>query len=111
MFLFVSPPNATFGLSRLGLSRYFGIALPCLVGFFILLARSADAQVQWNLIWNDESSGATNNPPDSGKWAYDTPSSGAGNNELETYCGQSGTVQSGVCSNWLQHAYLDGQGN
>src|SRR5437763_300401 len=83
----------------------------CLAAALMFLCLQAAAQVQWNLSWSDEFNGATNTPPDSTKWAFDSPNAGSGNAELETYCGQSGAGQTGDCSNWLQNAHLDGQGN
>src|SRR6266849_5921587 len=105
MVLSMLPPNFFSSLLR-----HFICA--CLVAAPLLFPIQVHGQVQWNLIFDDEFNGATNTAPDSNKWAYDGPFAGAGNMELETYCGQAaGGGQTGDCANWLQNAYQDGQGN
>ena len=77
----------------------------------VLSPFQAAAQVQWQLAWSDEFNGATNSLPNPTNWAYDNPTAGASNGELEMYCGQPGAGQSGDCAAWGQNAHLDGQGN
>ncbi len=98
------PPNLVFCPPRLLICAW-------LMAASLLFPIQARGQVQWNLIFSDEFNGATNSLPDTTKWAYDSPNSGSGNMELETYCGQAGAGQTGDCSNWVQNAYQDGQGS
>jgi uncharacterized protein (TIGR03437 family) len=78
----------------------------------ILFAACLPASAQtWNLVWSDEFNNVKGSLPDASTWAYDSPTAGASNQEYETYCGQAGSGQTGVCSNWTQNAIEDGQGN
>ena len=44
----------------------------------------------WNIVWNDEFNGTTNNP---NVWTYDLGNSGWGNNELEYYTSRTNNVR------------------
>ena len=65
-----------------------------------MLASSAFAQTDWQLVWSDEFSGPANTAPDASKWVYATGrgpnNDGWGNQELETY------------TNDLANVHLDG---
>jgi uncharacterized repeat protein (TIGR01451 family) len=78
--------------------------------FWVSVAGPARAQ-NWQLVWSDEFNGAQGTLPDPTKWSYDSPTAGASNGEQETYCGQAGAGQTGICANWQQNAQMDGQGH
>jgi beta-glucanase (GH16 family) len=69
----------------------------------------ATGAVTWSTQWCDEFNGAANSPIDSTKWAYDTGSSGFGNNELETYCNPSSNTA--PCDSSNPNAKIDGSGH
>jgi len=77
----------------------------------ILVSMTLSAQVTWNQTFSDEFGGAAGTGPDLTKWAYDSPTAGASNNELEIYCGQAGAGQSGDCTDYLKNAHADGLGS
>jgi uncharacterized repeat protein (TIGR01451 family) len=77
---------------------------------WLSFAGPARAQ-NWQLVWSDEFNGAQGTLPDPTKWSYDSPSAGSGNSEEETYCGQAGYGETGICANWQQNAQMDGQGH
>ena len=83
------------------------------VGVLLLIFASitVSAQVNWNPTFTDDFSGAAGTGPDLTKWAYDSPTAGASNNELEIYCGQSGAGTSGDCAQYLNNAHADGTGS
>jgi beta-glucanase (GH16 family) len=83
----------------------------CLLTAGLLVSAVPVHAQTWNLVWSDEMNAANNTPPDSTKWVYDVPTAGSSNSELETYCGQAGAGQTGICANWLQNAHHDGAGN
>ncbi len=62
------------------------------------------------LVWSDEFSNSTsgNALPDSKVWAYDTGSSGFGNNELETYCAAGSNTT--PCDTANPNAFADTSG-
>lgn len=73
--------------------------LPLCLLALMFLARPAQADPQWTMVWNDEFNGASGSAPDPTHWTYDTGGGGWGNGELETY------------TNTTANAYLDGNGH
>ena len=65
--------------------------------------------VTWTTQWCDEFNGTLNSPINSANWAFDTGSSGFGNNELEFYCDPSSNTA--PCNSGTPNAFIDGSGH
>jgi beta-glucanase (GH16 family) len=69
------------------------LALAAVIGFIAVPRGKGDtAPAGWALTWSDEFNGASNTPPDSSKWTYDTGNLGV-NNELESYTDRTSNVR------------------
>jgi len=87
------------------------LRIPVAALALFIVSISLSAQVTWNATFNDDFTGTAGTGPDLTKWAYDSPTAGASNNELEIYCGQSGAGTTGDCADYLKNAHADGSGS
>ena len=95
-------------------SRVFGLLVVALSASMVSaqcggVPTSTTGTITWTAQWCDEFTGALNSPINSANWAYDTGSSGFGNNELEFYCDPSSNTA--PCNSGSPNAFIDGSGH
>lgn len=79
-------------MKRINCLLLLSIALFSQLAFYGCKKDDPEENINWELSWSDEFTGAAGQLPDATKWNYDTGGGGWGNQELETYTDKPANV-------------------